>query len=80
MFIINTSKFKFREATVIRAIATGEWISDVTYRTAGESAITFGEEEAVIRQGEGRGENKGGENGGKEEKGGGGKVGERHLE
>lgn len=92
VIVVNTSEFEFREATVVRAVATGEWIGDVTDGTAGESAITVGEEDVIIREGEGRRENKGGEKCGEEEEsccggaaaidggGGGRRVGERHLE
>lgn len=83
MIVVNTPEFEFREATVFRSVAAGEWICDITDRAAGESAMTVGEEDVII--GEGSGENKGGENGGEEESGGGGsavgggRIGERHF-
>lgn len=43
MFVVNTSEFEIREATVVRAIAAGEWVGDVTDGTTGESEMTIGE-------------------------------------
>lgn len=89
MIVVNTSEFEIREATVVRAVAASEWVGDVTDGTTGESEMTVGEDDVVIREGEGRCENKGGEEesscGGASASasaaiGGGGRVGERHLE
>lgn len=52
VIVANTSEFEIGEATVVRAVAAGEWIGDVTDGATGESGITVGEEAAVIREGE----------------------------